>query len=125
MIRGLGSDLIAVARVRAVYRRHGDRFLERVFTAEETAYCRAARDPGERLAARWAGKEACMKALGTGSAEGVRFRDIGIVHDDAGAPRLVLDGGAARRAQTLAVRAHHLSLSHADGMALAVVILEG
>ncbi|MDA3961885.1 MAG: holo-ACP synthase [Planctomycetota bacterium] len=125
MILGLGTDLIAVARIRSVYQRHGSRFLDRVFTAEEATYCLAATDPCERLAARWAAKEACMKALGTGWASGVQFRHIGINRSDDGAPHLVLHAGAAARAEALGVRTSHVSLSHADGMAMATVILEG
>lgn len=125
MIVGLGTDLVGIARITGVLARHGERFLARVYTAEEIAYCTAARDPGERLAARWAAKEAAMKALGTGWAKGVGFRDIALLPAEAGAPALVLSGGAATRAATLGARRWLCSVSHSDGFAIAVVVLEG
>jgi len=125
VILGLGSDIVSVARIAAVFQRHRDRFLRRVFSAEERDYCLAARDPSERLAARWAAKEACMKALGTGWAAGVTFTQISVSHEASGAPQLALVGSARERAQALGAEHWHCSLSHADGMALAVVLLEG
>lgn len=124
MIIGLGSDLIGIERVRRVHQRHGERFLERVYTPEERAYCLAAEDPAERLAARWAAKEATMKALGTGWSAGVHFRHIGVIRADSGAPSLVLTAGALAIARDKGLARSHLSLSHADGMALAMVVLE-
>jgi holo-[acyl-carrier protein] synthase len=124
MIVGLGVDVISVERIRAVHQRQGRRFLDRVYTPAEQAYCLGFRDPGERLAARWAAKEACMKALGTGWAAGVRFTDIAIGSDPAGAPMLQLSGTAHARALALRSITQHVSLSHADGMAVAVVVLE-
>ena len=125
MIVGLGTDLIGVARIAAVHRRQGDRFLDRVYTDAERRYCLAARDPSERLAARWAAKEACMKALGTGWARGVAFRQIALVADVEGtAPTLRLDGEALAVARGLGAARWHCSVSHADGMAIAVVVLE-
>ncbi len=124
MIVGLGTDLVGVARIRSVLANHGERFLERVCTPDEQAYCRAAKDPAERLAARWAAKEAAMKALGTGWTQGIRFTDIALAHDDAGAPRLVLTGAAADHARRRGATRFHVSISHADGFAVAVVILE-
>ncbi len=124
MIVGLGTDLIAVDRVRRVHHKHPDRFLAWIYTSEEREHCLRARDPAERLAARWAAKEACMKALGTGWAGGVQFADIAVLSADSGQPRLVLAAGAAARARELGATGSHVSLSHADGMALATVILE-
>ncbi|MFW5859096.1 MAG: holo-ACP synthase [Planctomycetota bacterium] len=125
MIVGLGTDLIAVDRVRRVHRKHPERFLSWIYTPEERAHCLRARDPAERLAARWAAKEACMKALGTGWSSGVQFADIAVLSAPTGAPRLALAAGAAERARALGATSFHLSLSHADNMALATVILEG
>lgn len=124
MIVGIGLDLVGVERIRGVHARQGQRFLDRVYTADEQTYCLGFRDPAERLAARWAAKEACMKALGTGWAEGVGFADIAVASGD-GPPRLLLSGGAAARAQALGVARSHLTLTHSDGMAAAMVVLEG
>ena len=125
MILGIGIDLIGIGRIRAVHQRQGQRFLDRIYTGAEQAYCLAHRDPSERLAARWAAKEACMKALGTGWAQGVTFLDIGVVTVQAGGPRLELQGGARAHAGRLGVVRSHLTMSHSDGMAVALVVLEG
>lgn len=124
MIVGLGTDLVGVARIAGVYARHGEHFLSRTYSAGERTYCLAARDPAERLAARWAAKEACMKALGTGWAKGVGFTDISLLADAAGVPRLDLAGGALRVAERLGASHWHCSVSHSDGFAIAVVVLE-
>lgn len=125
MIVGLGTDLIGHERIRGVYRRRGERFLERVYRAEERCYCLRQRDPVPSLAARWAAKEACMKALGTGWARGIGFTDIEVVRGDDAPPVLVLHDQAAALAGEIGVRNHHVSLSHSDGLAIATVILEG
>jgi holo-[acyl-carrier protein] synthase len=126
MILGIGVDLVAVARIAKVSERQGRRFLDRVYTGDELAYCLSARDPSERLAARWATKEACMKALGTGWAKGVSFTQIALLPgEDRGAPRLALTGEAAAVATKLGVRSSFCSISHSDGFAVAMVVLEG
>jgi holo-[acyl-carrier protein] synthase len=123
MIVGIGTDLVGVARISAVYQRQGARFLDKVYSADEQDYCLSARDPAERLAARWAAKEAVMKALGTGWARGVDFRHI-VVVSGTGAPHLSLQQRAAEVAAGLQIAHWHLSLSHSDGMAIAMVIAE-
>lgn len=124
MILGLGIDLIGVARIAGVYSRHGQRFLERAYTAAEIAYCLDARDPAERLAARWAVKEAAMKALGTGWAQGVTFTQIALPSGGGLRPVLELTGQAAQVAAGLGANRWHASISHSDGTAVAVVVLE-
>lgn len=125
MIVGMGTDLIGVERIAAVYQRQGTRFLNRVYTADEQAYCLQAQQPGERLAARWAAKEAAMKALGTGWALGVSFTHIEVIAAQSGIPpKLRLHAAAAIKAQALGVKHLHVSLSHSDGMAIATVIFE-
>src|SRR5918995_6501055 len=99
-IIGLGFDATDIPRVRDVFARHGDRFLHRVFTDGEIAYCMRQRDPVPSLAWRFATKEAAMKALGTGHSQGVLWKDVE-VHRAGGPPQLWLHGGAARRAATL------------------------
>ena len=125
MIIAIGTDAIEVERVqRAVdHPRWGERFRQRVFTAGEIAYCTRRRRNAESFAARFAAKEAVMKALGTGYAKGVWWRDIEVVRE-SGAPRLVLHGGAAARAAALGITRWHLSLTHTAGQALAYVIAE-
>ena len=125
MIVAIGTDAIEVERVqRAVdHPRWGERFRQRVFTAGEIAYCTRRRRNAESFAARFAAKEAVMKALGTGYAKGVWWRDIEVVRQ-SGPPRIVLHGGAAARAASLGITHWHLSLTHTAGQALAYVIAE-
>ena len=125
MIVGLGTDLISLKRIADVHQRQGQRFLDRVYTPEEQRYALELKDPSERLASRWAAKEACMKALGTGWAKGVTFTQIALLPgDDRGAPRLVLTGEALAAAKRLHADRWHCSVSHSDGLAIATVILE-
>ncbi len=129
MIVGLGTDIVNVARIEAALERHSDRFLARSFTPAEIALadsrpaCRAA-----TLAKRWAAKEACAKALGTGIGRGFGMTDIEVVLDDLGAPSLKLLKGAAERLANLTPHAHqarvHLSLSDDLPWACATVIIE-
>src|SRR5262245_18866853 len=125
MIVGLGIDVVEVARLDAALREHGGRLEERVFTAKERETCASRADRSLALAARFAAKEACLKALGTGWAQGVGFRDIEVVREGNGPPALVLSGSAARRAAELGVVRSHVSLTHQPGIAAAVVVLEG
>jgi len=110
--------MIEIDRVAKVLARHPRRFIERVYTPEEAAFCRG-RVP--ELAARFAAKEAVMKALGTG-ARSVAWRDIEVLPDRRGKPLVYLYGGAARRAETIGLEAIDVSLSHLDSFALAVVV---
>ncbi len=125
MIVGLGIDLIELIRVRGAVEHFGDRFLRRVYTDEEIAYCRGKADPVPSLAGRFAVKEAAMKALGTGYARGVWFRSIEVARKPAEAPGVVFHGGARTRADDMGVTNIFVSLTHEKGMAAAVVVLEG
>jgi holo-[acyl-carrier protein] synthase len=113
----VGVDLIEIERVAAVLARHGSRFLERVYTAREVAYCRG-RVP--ELAARFAAKEATAKALGTGM-RGIRWRDIEVLPDGRGKPLLYLHGAARARAMELGLQEFAVSLSHSRDFAVAMV----
>lgn len=124
MIVGLGTDVIGIARIRGLLERHRERFLARWFDPREAAYISAIPDGSERAAARWAAKEAAAKALGTGFAGGIVPSQIAILPGPGGAPTLHLAGAAAERARALGASRLHVSLSHADGTAVAVVILE-
>lgn len=124
MIVGMGIDIVEIRRIRSVLERQGARFTNRVFTAAEQEYCRAHRDPAPYYAARFAAKEAMFKALGTGWAKGVTWRDVEVQRNAEGAPSLNLQGEAQNIAASRGVAAIHVSLSHADDSAVAVVILE-
>lgn len=125
MILGVGLDLLEVARISRALSEHGDRFLDRVFTEGELADCLDRADRAQALAARFAAKEACLKALGTGWAHGLSFQQVEVTRAEGGKPVLRLHGEAARRAEALGVRKAHASLTHQRGTAAAVVILEG
>ena len=114
-----GVDIIEIGRVGRVLERYGQRFLDRVYTPEEIAYCRG-RAPN--LAARFAAKEATMKALGTG-VRGVSWKDIEVVRHESGAPAIKLHGRAKRRAQRLGLQEIALSLSHSREYAVASVVI--
>ena len=124
MIVGTGIDVAEVARLEQATARHGRRFLERVFTAREIEYCERHKNRFERYAARFAAKEAGMKALGIGWRGGVRWRDLEVVNRRGGKPELRLSGVAARLAQKQKVRNVALSLTHTQTQAVAQVILE-
>ena len=113
-----GVDIIEIPRVERVYKRYGDRFLRRIYTDREAAYCRG-RAP--QLASRFAAKEATMKALGTG-VRGIRWRDIEIVRGRGQAPSIELHGTARARADLLGLTDIALSLSHSRDFAVASVV---
>lgn len=122
MIVGLGLDVVEVERIRKLYERHGARFLNRVFTAQEQAYALEYAQPAERLAGRWAAKEAAVKALG--GVEGVGWRELEIIRGPRGEPGLRLHGKALEQAKALGADVFHLTITHAGGLAAAQVILE-
>jgi len=123
-IVGLGIDATEIDRIEATIARHGDRFLSRIFTEGEIAYCQRHRNPGPSFAARFAAKEAVMKALGTGHAQGVLWRDVEVVRH-GGPPQLRLHGGALRRFEALGAQSSLLTLTHARDLAIAQVLLLG
>ena len=115
-----GVDIIEIPRIKQVLDRYGQRFLNRVFTPDEIAYCRG-RAPN--LAGRFAAKEAAMKALGTG-VRGVGWKDIEVIRADSGAPSLRLHGRAEKRAERLQVGEMSLSISHSREYAVAFVVAQ-
>lgn len=128
MIIGLGSDLIDIRRIERSLERHGDRFIERVFTDEER---RRSESRGARVASyakRFAAKEACAKALGTGIANGVFWRDMGVVNLAGGMPTIELTGGAARRLKAMLPDGMrgvvHVTITDDYPLAQAFVVLE-
>ncbi len=124
MILGIGSDLAEVPRIRASRERFGDRFLQRVFTPAEIAYCLSKVNKDERLAGRFAAKEAGMKALGTGLTGGVSWMDFAVGREPSGRPTLLLGGAAAEIAAKKGVRVIHVTITHTAELAMAVVIFE-
>ncbi|HVB35473.1 MAG TPA: holo-ACP synthase [Patescibacteria group bacterium] len=125
MIVGMGIDIAEVKRVEAAIARHGRAFLERVFTAAEIRYCERHRNAAERYAARFAAKEAAMKALGTGWRRGVRWVDLEVANLPSGRPTLQMHGRSKELAEGLGVRHIALSLTHGAGLAFAQVVFEG
>jgi len=123
-ILGLGFDATDIPRIGTTFERYGDRFLRRVFTDGEIAYCTRRRNPVPHLAGRFAAKEAAMKALGTGHSRGVLWKDIEVVRL-SGPPQLRLHGGAAARADRMRVRSSLLTITHSDALAMAQVLLLG
>jgi holo-[acyl-carrier protein] synthase len=123
-IIGLGLDAAEIPRIEKTMQEYGDRFLQRIFTEGEIEYCRARRRAAQHFAARFAVKEAAMKALGTGRSRGVLWRDIEVVRR-GGPPQLRFHGGAARRFELLGGRSSVITITHTDTLALAQVILLG
>jgi holo-[acyl-carrier protein] synthase len=120
---GIGVDLVRIARMREVIERWADRFLTRVFTEAEIAYCRSRRDPVPHFAARFAAKEAGMKALGTGLRLGVRWRELEVRRERGEAPRLLLHGRSREIGLSRGGRAMLLALTHDGDYALAQAML--
>ena len=124
MILGMGSDLAQVDRIRKSIGQYGDRFLNRVYTDRERAYSLSKANSAERFAARFAAKEAGMKAIGTGWRRGVTWKDFEVVNETSGRPVLHLTGVALQIADRIGVERISISLTHTAEFALAVVILE-
>jgi len=124
MIVGTGVDVVEIERIRRVTERQKDRFLNRVFTAEEQRFCSRYRDPAPHYSARFAAKEALFKALGTGWAKGISWLDVEVRRQDRKAPVMTLHGEAEKRCNSLGTIRVHLSLTHSDQWAVAMVILE-
>jgi len=124
MIVGVGTDLAEVERIHKSVERFGDRFLTRVFTARERAYAMSKANWAERLAARFAAKEAGMKAIGTGLGRGVSWQHLEVANEPSGRPTLRLYGAALEAANALGVKRISISLTHTKEIAFAVVILE-
>ena len=128
MIVGVGSDLCDIRRLAAVLERHGDRFAARCFTAVERAKAERRADRAGTYAKRFAAKEACAKALGTGLRHGVFWRDMGVVNRPSGQPTMLLTGGALLRLGAIVPAGHeaviHLSLTDEHPYAQALVVIE-
>jgi holo-[acyl-carrier protein] synthase len=124
MVLGLGTDLIETQRVHQSIERFGDRFLERIFSPGEIAYCKRKKNASESFAARFAAKEAGAKALGTGISRGVTWKEFEVKRETSGRPSLHLSGRAAELARAMGVKRIQLSLTHSRDLAMAVAVLE-
>jgi holo-[acyl-carrier protein] synthase len=124
MIVGMGIDVAEVKRIQAVMESQKERFLRRVYTQEEIAYCEQFKNKFERYAGRFAAKEAAMKALGTGWSRGVRWVDVEVVRKRGGRPTISLKGEAKKIADALGVKNIALSITHTAEQAIAQVIFE-
>ena len=128
MIIGTGTDLANIDRIKKVLIRHGDRFRDRVFTKIEQAKARRRNDEASTLAKRWAAKEACSKALGTGLRMGISWKDMAVTNIDTGQPVMTLTGWAKKRLEELTPVGHfatlHVSLTDDHPWAHAIVIID-
>lgn len=123
-IFGIGIDVVEIGRVAKLRQRHGEKFHHLIFLPEEAEYCLARAKPDECFAARFAAKEAMMKAMGTGWADGVAFTGIEVVSLPGGKPVIHLHGSTRDKAVELGIGAIHLSLSHSNETAVAQVVAE-
>jgi holo-[acyl-carrier protein] synthase len=121
-VLALGIDLVEVSRIRALLERNGERFKERMFLPDEVAYCDACADPAIHYAARFAAKEAVVKALGTGFAEGVGWNDVEVRRAASGMPSIVLHGGALKLADEQGVKKILITLTHTESAAAASAV---
>jgi holo-[acyl-carrier protein] synthase len=122
-IQGIGIDIVEVERIREASRRWGARFEQRVYTQQELAYCGDSPTRYWRLAARFAAKEAALKALGTGLITGMRWQDVEVQANAVGKPELVLHGEVQRCAQERNINSTFVSMSHTNDYAVAQVTL--
>jgi len=124
MIIGVGIDIIQNDRIRTSLERFGARFMNRIYTEIEIAYCSSCADPNIHFAARFAAKEAAFKALGTGWAAGVKWKDVEVQRLASGKPELHLYGEALERATAMGATRFHVSLTHDQLVSAAVVIFD-
>jgi holo-[acyl-carrier protein] synthase len=124
MIAGIGTDIVEIKRIQKSIEKHSQAFLDQVFTTNEIEYCQQKANPYESFAARFAAKEALLKAIGTGLRYEFKFTEIDVQKDDKGAPFIILSGAVKKYYQELTIQSIHLSLSHTKYYAQAFVILE-
>lgn len=122
MIVGLGTDIVETVRIGEMIERHGELFLQRVYTEEEIKYCQRHKEALQHYAGRWAAKEAVMKTLGTGFTKGVGWKDIQVCNHKSGRPLIELSGGAARVAGKLRIDEVLVTISHCRAYATATAI---
>lgn len=124
-ILGIGTDIIECLRIAQMIERHGELFIQRVYTEHEIAYCSTKKAATQHYAGRWAAKEAVLKALGTGWVRGISWRDVEVRHRPGGAPIVALRGGAREVFERSGIAEMHVSISHCRSYAIAYAIAEG
>jgi holo-[acyl-carrier protein] synthase len=122
---GIGTDITECLRIARMIERHGELFIDRVYTAEEIAYCQNRRQSTQHFTGRWAAKEAILKAIGTGWRRGIAWRDMEIRNDPSGRPVVAIRGGVQEVVEQLGVREILVSISHCHTHATAVAIAVG
>ena len=123
MIVGIGIDLVEVSRIAKALSRWGDRFESRIFTEKEMNYCNSKKDRSQRLACRFAAKEALLKALGTGWRYGINWKEIEVTNDELGKPSILLSGRTEEFSQQIGVKNIFLSITSTENYGAAQVIL--
>lgn len=124
-ILGIGTDIIECLRIAQMVERHGELFIERVYTPHEIGYCSSRKAATQHYAGRWAAKEAVLKAIGTGWVRGITWRDVEVRNDQGGRPSIFLSGGAADAARKLGIEEVQISISHCRTHAIAYAIATG
>jgi holo-[acyl-carrier protein] synthase len=124
MIFGIGTDLVEVSRVEKILQKWGEKFLKKVFSQNEIEYCKKKAFPAIHFAARFAAKESFLKSLGIGLGMGVKLQDIEVINNEKGSPTLKVHESIKARLDILGIHAIHISITHTQGHAQAVVILE-
>jgi holo-[acyl-carrier protein] synthase len=124
-IIGIGTDIVETLRIAQMIERHGELFLARVYTPHEIGYCSARKAATQHYAGRWAAKEAVLKALGTGWARGISWRDIEVRNELGGRPHIVLEGGALQVSRSLGIEQVLISISHCRNYATAYALALG
>jgi len=124
-IIGIGTDITECIRIEKMLQRHGAHFLEHVFTDREIRYSSSKKRSSEHFAGRWAAKEAVLKALGTGWIGGISWKDVEVINEIGGRPRIVLHGGAQKNAAQLEIAEIQISISHCSSYAIAYAVAIG
>lgn len=122
MIAGLGTDIVEIVRIGQMIERHGEHFLQRVYTEDEIRYCQDRKNSTQHFAGRWAAKEAVMKSLGTGFIRGIRWTEIEVVSQKSGAPKTILHGGTGEFAESRGINDVIVTISHCRNYATATAI---
>jgi holo-[acyl-carrier protein] synthase len=125
VIRGLGTDIVEIVRIGEMIERHGELFLQRVYTEQEVAYCQKRAASYQHFAGRWAAKEAVLKALGTGWAKGIAWRDIEVATLPSGQPRVLVHGAVKEISQQAGIAGFLVSISHCRSHATATAVAVG
>lgn len=125
MIIGIGTDIVDITRIEKACQKFGERFISKIFTDQEEKACKDKKEVAHHLAARFAAKEAVLKALGTGISKGIGLKDVEVTRTPGNRPEIILYGRGKEMAESLGVKNIHISISHDADRALAFAVLEG